>query len=177
MSYDISLPNLTAPTTAGQIQQLHAYLYQLAGQLNWALNTIEGGYSSDLTKEQAQATFDAIKPLISSSTDILAAYSTKLCNGVRMHSKAVSGTKELVIGTRYGAFGGQDDERQTFFIFGAANSSLVYGVASVSNNGTTQWSGTTGVTLTTKSGGILTVVLPEVANDIFTIISGRDFSV
>ena len=176
MSYDISLPNLTAPTTEGQIQQIHAYLYQLAGQLNWVLNTIEGG-SSVMTEEEAQATFEAIKPLISSSSDILSVYSTKLCNGVRMRTKTVSGTKELDIGTRYGAFGGQDDERQTFFLFGAANSSLVYGVASISNNGTTQWSGTTGVTLTTKSGGILTVVLPEVANDIFTIISGRDFSV
>ena len=176
MSYDISLPNLTAPTTAGQIQQIHAYLYQLAGQLNWVLNTIEGG-SSVMTEEEAKANFEAIKPLISSSSDILSAYSTKLCNGVRMRTKAVLGTKELYIGTRYGAFGGQDDERQTFFLFGAANASLVYGVASISNNGTTQWSGTTGVTLTTKGGGILTVVLPEVANDIFTIISGRDFSV
>ena len=98
-------------------------------------------------------------------------------NGVRMYNKSVSGTKELDIKTKYADFTGTGNERQTFFVFGAANASLVYGVARISNNGTTQWSGTSGVTLSTKSGGVLSVVLPAVAYDIFTIISGRDFSV
>lgn len=98
-------------------------------------------------------------------------------NGLRMYNKAVSGTANLDINTKYADFTGTGNERQTFFVFGEANGSIVYGVARVSNNGTTLWEGTSGVTLTTKSGGILTVVLPKVAYDIFTIISGRDFSV
>lgn len=98
-------------------------------------------------------------------------------NGLRMYNKAVSGTAELDIDTKYADFTGNGNERQTFFIFGEANGSAVYGVARVANNGTTLWSGTSGVTLTTKGGGVLTVVLPKVAYDIFTIISGRDFSV
>lgn len=98
-------------------------------------------------------------------------------NGVRMYNKTVSGTAELDINTKYTDFTGNGNERQTFFVFGEANGSMVYGVARASNNGTTLWAGTDGVTLKTKSGGILTVVLPKVAYDIFTIISGRDFSV
>lgn len=98
-------------------------------------------------------------------------------NGLRMYNKAVSGTTDLDINTKYADFTGNGNERQTFFVFGEANGSIVYGVARVSNNGTTLWSGTSGVTLTTKGGGVLTVVLPKVAYDIFTIISGREFSV
>ena len=98
-------------------------------------------------------------------------------NGVRMYTKAVSGTADLNIKTKYADFTGTGNERQTFFVFGEANGTMVYGVARASNNGTTLWSGTTGVTLSTKSGGILTVTLPRVAYDMFTIISSADFSV
>lgn len=98
-------------------------------------------------------------------------------NGVRMANVSVSGTKELDIQTKYLDFSGTGNERQTFFVFGEANGVIVYGVARVANNGTTKWGGTSGVTLTTKSGGVLTVVLPATAYDIFTVISGRDFSV
>lgn len=98
-------------------------------------------------------------------------------NGVRMYTKAVSGTADLNIKTKYADFTGNGNERQTFFVFGEANGTMVYGVARASNNGTTLWSGTTGVTLSTKSGGILTVTLPRVAYDMFTIISSADFSV
>lgn len=98
-------------------------------------------------------------------------------NGVRMASVSVSGTKELNIQSKYLDFSGTGNERQSFFVFGEANGSTVYGVARVANNGTTKWGGSSGVTLTTKGGGVLTVVLPTVAYDIFTIISGGDFSV
>lgn len=98
-------------------------------------------------------------------------------NGVRMSTKSVSGTADLNIKTKFANFTGTGNERQTFFVFGEANGTMVYGVARASNNGTTLWSGTTGVTLSTKSGGILTVTLPRVAYDLFTIISGGDFEV
>jgi hypothetical protein len=98
-------------------------------------------------------------------------------NGVRMYNKSVSGTAELDINTKYSDFTGTGNERQNFFVFGEANGYMVYGVARVANNGTTKWAGTEGVTLKTKTGGVLTVVLPTTAYDIFTIISGRDFSV
>lgn len=98
-------------------------------------------------------------------------------NDVRMYGKALSGVSAFDIATHFDDFTGSGSERQVFFVFGEASGKIVYGVAMVSNSGTTLWEGTTGVTLTTKSGGVLTVTLPAVANDIFTIISSRDFSV
>lgn len=99
-------------------------------------------------------------------------------NGLFMGTKVVSGTNSFDIQTKYSEFvstGG--NERQSLFIFGAVNASVVYGVAVVSNKGTTQWAGTSGVTLSTKSGGILTVTLPTTAYDIITIVSSRKFTV
>lgn len=99
-------------------------------------------------------------------------------NGLFMGTKAVSGTNAFDIQTKYSEFvstGG--NERQSLFIFGVANTTAVYGVAVVSNKGTTQWQGTSGVTLSTKSGGILTVTLPTTAYDIITVISSRKFTV
>lgn len=101
-------------------------------------------------------------------------------NGVYMATKPVSGTSTFDIQTKYSEFattGGTGVERQSLFIFGVANGSIVYGVAVVSNTGVTTWQGTSGVTLSTKSGGILTVKLPQTAYDWFTIISSRKFSV
>ena len=98
-------------------------------------------------------------------------------NGVHMATKVVSGVSAFDIQSKFADFTGNGNERQTLFIFGAANANLVYGVARVSNNGSTQWSGTTGVTLSTKSGGILTVTLPTTAYDYFTIISAGKFTV
>lgn len=101
-------------------------------------------------------------------------------NGVFMATKTVSGASTFDIQTKYSEFattGGNGNERQSLFIFGVANGSIVYGVAVVSNTGVTTWQGTNGVTLSTKSGGILTVKLPQTAYDLMTIISSRKFTV
>ena len=110
--------------------------------------------------------------------DDIAVKTGNLINGVFTGSKVVSGVNVFDIQSKFSDFANASgNERQTFFIFGAANASLVYGVARVSNNGSTQWQGTTGVTLsTTKGGGVLTVTLPTTAYDIFTVISSRKFT-
>lgn len=100
----------------------------------------------------------------------------KSVNGVRMLTKTVADSAELDIKSMFADFSGEGNAKQTFFIFGDSNNVLVYGVAKIADNGTTQWEGTNGVTLQTKPEGILTVVLPEITNDIFTVISGGDFS-
>jgi hypothetical protein len=97
-------------------------------------------------------------------------------NGVRLWTKNVtSNTLEIV--TQFDSFTEVDTARQTFFVFGEANGTLVSGVARVSNAGTTLWAGTSGVSLSTQPGGVLVVTLPNTANDIFTIFSAGDFSV
>lgn len=97
-------------------------------------------------------------------------------NGVRMRSKYIDASQYIDIQTMFQNFTGTEAERQTFFIFGEANLFSVYGIARVGGNGQPKWAGTDGVTLETKTDGVLTVKLPTIAYDIFTVISGQDFT-
>ena len=87
MSFKIDQPNILGKSEAEQLQQVKTYLFQLAGQLNWALNTLESGTESGKivnqngqpltqvsSEEQAQNTFNSIKSLIIKSADIVEAY-------------------------------------------------------------------------------------------------------
>lgn len=89
MSFDIKLPNISAATDRGQLEQIRSYLYQLAEQLKWALNSIEVGGTNVLQQNQksngnkpsdaeAQATFNSIKSLIIRSSDIVEAYTEEI---------------------------------------------------------------------------------------------------
>lgn len=92
MSVDIRLPNITAKTDAGKLQQMQSYMYQMVEQLNWALANVEseasgtGGYMGKTTSgsgdgdgdASAKATFNAIKALIIKSADIVNAYYDKI---------------------------------------------------------------------------------------------------
>lgn len=89
MSIDIRLPNITASTEEGKLQQMQSYMYQLVKQLNWALNTVEsakGGNTSAVvyesrepaTAQEAEDTFNSIKALIIKSADIVKAYETTI---------------------------------------------------------------------------------------------------
>lgn len=82
---DIRLPNITATTERGQLEQIRSYLYQFAQQLNYALNNLDGKGAEIAQKaeassqqknsvEQAQATFSEVKSLIIKSADIVNAY-------------------------------------------------------------------------------------------------------
>jgi len=108
MSFDIKFPNITAQTESGKIEQIRGYLFQLADQLKWALNTIESsndGYivaqkgkqsgNKDISQGEAQATFNSIKPLIIKSADIVEAYSEEI-------SKKLSG--EYVAKSDFGVY-------------------------------------------------------------------------
>lgn len=84
MSVNIRLPNITAKTEAGKLQQVQSYMYQLVEQLNWALQTIEAGSKevvvqqrksvSAADKNDSVSTFNDIKGLIIKSADIVNAY-------------------------------------------------------------------------------------------------------
>ena len=84
MSFDIVYPKITATTGEGKIEQIKGYLFSLADQLKWALNTLEsggnvvvqGGNSSTTSKEsaKAEATFNSVKSLIIKSADIVNEY-------------------------------------------------------------------------------------------------------
>ena len=89
MSFNIDLPNISAHTESGKIEQIRSYLFQLADQLKWALNSLESGSAKVLqtgskteeksvTEEEAQATFNSIKSLIIRSADIVNVYSEEI---------------------------------------------------------------------------------------------------
>lgn len=87
MSYTFRLPNITAATAEGKLQQMQSFLYQTVEQLNWALNTIEAGTASgnivnhttqkggsSSAGDNATTNFSEIKSLIIKSADIVNAY-------------------------------------------------------------------------------------------------------
>lgn len=86
MGYDLRYPMITATSEKDQLVQIKSYLHQLVEQLQWALNninTVQSNYTAPTTKSETskkeeetdtQATFDAIKPLIIKSADIVTAY-------------------------------------------------------------------------------------------------------
>ena len=91
MSFDIRLPQITGQTEREQLIQIKSYLYQLAPQLQWALEDInkrqetftssvpqrsiaQSSLGSGTSNSNPQATFDSIKALIIKSADIVNAY-------------------------------------------------------------------------------------------------------
>ena len=85
MPIDIRLPQINDTTEKGQLSQIKSYLYQLAEQLQWALNNADTSngtvvvsqapktvYHSSSSSSEAQ--FSAIKPLIIKSAEIVEAY-------------------------------------------------------------------------------------------------------
>lgn len=83
MSMDLRLPNITATTAEGQLQQVKSYLYQVVEQLNWALKNISAGSTSEAVaatsgvaaqEKEATSTFNNIKSLIIKSAEIVNAY-------------------------------------------------------------------------------------------------------
>jgi hypothetical protein len=87
MGLDLRMPNITGTTEKEQLIQIKSYLYQLAQQLQWGLNTIETSSVSNQVpsqasqrvivqgkEENAEATFNSLKALIIKSADIVDAY-------------------------------------------------------------------------------------------------------
>lgn len=80
---DIRMPNITATTPQGQMEQVRSYLFQMVQQLNFSLKaveekaleaqtTAEGSAKNEV--QQAQSTFNSIKGMIIKSADIVNAY-------------------------------------------------------------------------------------------------------
>lgn len=80
---DIRRPNINAPTTEGQLEQIKSYLYQLTNQLNFAIKatenpssvTVKDQNNNDVTgSTNAESAFFMVKDLIIKSADIVNAY-------------------------------------------------------------------------------------------------------
>ena len=78
---NIRLPNITADTERGKLEQIRSYLFQMVSDLNYALTTVEKSATEkapvsakQTTGAAAQAVFPEIKSLIIKSADIVNAY-------------------------------------------------------------------------------------------------------
>ena len=89
MSVDIRLPNITGKTEAEQLSQIKSYLYQFAGQLQWALKTVESGSSTNIVlqkgssgtpvqKEEQTVNFNQLKALIIKTAEVVEAYEERI---------------------------------------------------------------------------------------------------
>ena len=88
MAITIETPRITAGSDRERLQQIQSYLYQMAGQLQWAFSTLETGTAGVTVQSSAaaasgggsggvenpRATFAALKDLIIKSADIVEAY-------------------------------------------------------------------------------------------------------
>ena len=100
MSIDIRLPNITATTDAGKLQQIHSYMYQLVGQLNWALNNLNNTSptvavksvtdASTTSKDDPLSNFNSIKGLIIKSADIVKAYYEEIDSLMKLSGEYVA---------------------------------------------------------------------------------------
>lgn len=107
---DFRHPNINAPTTEGQLNQLKTYLYQLTNQLNYAVKSVEsegkenrykvtiqgesngtGELSAD---DKARSTFNDVKGLIIKSADIVNAYYDVISKKLEGEYTALSRTDE-----------------------------------------------------------------------------------
>lgn len=79
MSFVMRLPRITAGTAEGQVQEMKSYLYQMAQELEFALNALEGQQAAPVPVEknvgrEQEGKFQEIKSLIIKSADIVNAY-------------------------------------------------------------------------------------------------------
>lgn len=80
---NIRLPNITATTEREQLMQVRSYLHQLAGELNWALASLESGGSKNntaahtpgnaVTREEMTTSFNELRSLIIKSSSAVTA--------------------------------------------------------------------------------------------------------
>ena len=101
----IRKPNVTSPTTEGQLQQIKTFLYQLTDQLNFALKDAErieeekkqsslaskkNTSGNDTSNEMAKATFSSIKNLIIKSADVVEAFYDEISKKLEGHYSALA---------------------------------------------------------------------------------------
>ena len=91
---DIRLPQIDDTTEKGQLLQIKSYLYQLAEQLQWALNNADTSNGTVVvapttksipvaSSPSVEAQFSAIKPLIIKSADIVEAFYEEINNKLK----------------------------------------------------------------------------------------------
>lgn len=193
---DIRLPNITATTERGQIEQIKSYLYQLVSQLEWIFSTI-GKESSVETGGDLSGIISAIKPVLIEASEISNAYYEQMKAQMKKdfarkteHSalekevgaiekrlktaeKKIGKFENLYYGAAYIAGSSMEIAAGTgtnIFIFGQG----VYGIIFVDGEGTAGFSGSEGVSSVSYANGIISLALSG-EGGVFSAFSAENF--
>ena len=97
-------------------------------------------------------------------------------NGVSIRQVKVWGSTEFLLKTRFSHWNGDGNVRQSLLVAGCMNSTPLLGVVRVSSNGSCQWEGTQGVTVSTRGEGVLCVKLPVTLFEHLLVMSPNEFN-
>lgn len=99
-------------------------------------------------------------------------------NGLYIRSAYPVGSRIITVQTRFSVMDKKGESRQSVFLFGNDNGTLIQGVVGINDAGSVSWEGTSGVTVTAdKTTGMITVSLPTVAYDKFILLSADPIEV
>lgn len=99
MNIDIRLPNINGKTDSEQLAQIRSYLYQFAGQLQWALGNLQASNvtsaseqvtSTDSKKEETTPNFNQLKSLIIKSADVVDAFYDEITTLIDKNNRYVA---------------------------------------------------------------------------------------
>lgn len=94
-------------------------------------------------------------------------------SGLYIRTAQPFGTHTLRVQTQWSDLNGDGNSRQSVFLFGNDNGTLIRGIIGINSAGGVGWDGTSGVTVAADSAtGIVTVTLPYIAYDRFVLLSG-----
>ena len=200
---DLRLPNITASTDKGQIEQIKSYLYQLVRQLEWIFSTFEHGdgqKSSLSTDGDITSILAAIKPLIIDASEISNAYYEQMKPNLkkdfvqRTEHESVKkevGALDKRIEAAEKSLGKFDNLHYSSAYIGANTMKIaafdvgmsififgqkVYGIIYINNDGTAGFSGSEGVSSVTYEQGIVTLELAE-GGGRYAAFSADDFEI
>lgn len=105
-------------------------------------------------------------------------HARKGVNGIQIRKAELFATDTLCVQTMFSVMDGAGNTRQSVFLFGNDNGTLIQGVFGIDNAGRVTWNGTAGVSgVADTATGILTVTLPYVAYDRFVLLSADPLAV
>jgi hypothetical protein len=164
---DIRPPHITGTTTEEKLQQLIAYLTKLS----WQLQGSEAKQETVTQPPPAQlpGTFHKLRvqKALTAESGV---------NGVYIRSLLVMGKTSFTLQTRFSRWSGIGNNRQTFLLMSSLNAEPMLGMVRVSDNGTCQWTGTGGITVSTEDNGVLRVHLPVTMYDRVLVLSPEKFT-
>lgn len=99
-------------------------------------------------------------------------------NGIYIRKAVLSGSQQIRLQSCFPVMDSNGYDRQSVFLFGNDNHTLIQGAIGIADSGAVQWEGTDGVTVSADSAtGVVTVSLPYVAWDEFILISNAPIEV